>query len=291
MCRLFGFRGKHPSKLSFFLINASNSLAKQAEIDGRNISNHDGWGIGFYQYDRAFIQKRCCNAFEDFNFQMLTEFIHTDTMIAHVRDATVGHLSDYNTHPFMHGRWIFAHNGTIDSFNKLKPAIMEEIGHKLALDIKGTCDSETLFYLFLAKLQKKVEDIDNLNIDLNLLKNTLMETLEWLNNLRKTVNSNTEHKMNVLLTNGEVMLASKYGNSLFYTERKEPLKGEDLTLYNKDLNLNLNIEGPIGNESVIFASEKIDAFDKWVEIPDKTVLTVSIDLTVSLYPMGEKVHK
>jgi predicted glutamine amidotransferase len=55
MCRLFGFRGLKQTSLSFYLVNATNSLEKQSVIDFRHVNNHCGWGLGFYQYNKAFI--------------------------------------------------------------------------------------------------------------------------------------------------------------------------------------------------------------------------------------------
>jgi glutamine amidotransferase len=35
------------------------------------------------------------------------------TVLAHLRRATVGRVALENTHPFCHGSWVFAHNGTL----------------------------------------------------------------------------------------------------------------------------------------------------------------------------------
>src|SRR3989339_1950073 len=126
MCRLFGYKGESPTKLSFFLVDASNALQKQSILDSRNISNSQGWGIGFYQNNRAFIQKRASSASFDFNFKFLTDFIETSTMIAHIRDATIGEISDHNAHPFIYNNWIFAHNGTIGGFDLIRPTILQK---------------------------------------------------------------------------------------------------------------------------------------------------------------------
>lgn len=280
MCRLFGYRGQHPTQLSFFLVNASNSLVKQSIIDSRNISNHDGWGIGFYQYSKAYIQKRASAAFNDFNFKQLTEFIQTDTMIAHIREATIGQINDFNTHPFVFQNWIGAHNGTIDAFSQLKPVILKEIGHELALDIKGTTDSEVLFHLFLARLMKKVDNINAPDLDIRIVQDVLIDTLTHLIDLRKTVDSEKPHKLNFLVTNGRLMLASCYGNSLYYAIRKKRID-HNLQLYKNDFKLNLNFKGPAKNESVIIASEELETEDEWIKINDGCVIGVDGKLNLT----------
>lgn len=284
MCRLFGFRGLHATQLSFFLVNAENSMAKQSELDSREIPNHDGWGIGFYQYGKGYVQKRATCAKGDFNFMQLSDFIHTDAMIAHVRDATVGQNSDYNAHPFQYLNWIGAHNGTIASFDKLKPFILEKIGHEIALNIKGTTDSETLFHLFVAILSEKVVDITNPDVPVEMALQALTETLNFLNDLRAKEGVQTSHKLNLMVTNGKIMLASCYGNTLFYTRRKECLDN-DIKLYKDDFSLKLNMQDDKHNESVVIASEIIENFDSWAQLKDGQVISVDKDLNTALYEL------
>lgn len=284
MCRLFGYRGKVPTKLSFFLVDSSNSLAKQSVLDSRNICNNQGWGVGFYQYGKAFIQKRASCAYFDFNYKMLTDYVETDTMIAHVRDATVGDISDHNAHPFMYDNWICAHNGTIAGFEILKPTIYSWITPELIHEIKGTTDSETLFYLYLSNLQKKNVDLNSKNISKDLIVDTLLETFKNLITLAKENNIEEPHKLNIVITNGVYMLGSCFGNSLCFAERKIPLK-HHIKLFKDHVNLHLKIECPADNESVIIASERLDTEDKWIDLKDGTILFVDKNRDVSFFEL------
>lgn len=286
MCRLFGFKGKTPTKLSFFLVDAPNSLAKQSVMDSRNISNSQGWGVGFYQNSKAFIQKRSNSAYFDFNFKFLTDFVETDTMIAHIREATVGEISDHNAHPFVFNNWIFAHNGTIQGFELLRSHILKQIGIDFAFEIMGTTDSECLFYLFLSNLSKKDVDLQSLDIDPLIIRDTLLETLRQVNNLGANFGVETPNKLNVLITNGNSMIASRYGNSLFYSVRDRSIN-KDVMLYNDEMNLNIRFNNCNNNlcliehESVIVASEELNIEDKWTEVPEQSVLTIDDNLNVS----------
>ena len=69
-------------------------------------------------------------------------------VVAHVRRATVGGTTIENTHPFSYGKWIFAHNGTVPNFLKVRDRMLPEIDSMLANDIKGTTDSEHIFSFF-----------------------------------------------------------------------------------------------------------------------------------------------
>lgn len=287
MCRLFGYKGHLPTKLSFFLVDASNALVKQSILDARNISNSQGWGIGFYHNGRAFIQKRASSASFDFNFKFLTDFIETNTMVAHIRDATVGEISDHNTHPFLYNNWIFAHNGTIQGFELMRPIILQKIGPELAFEIMGTTDSEYLFYLFIANLKKKVPDVTSIDIDTLVIRDTFIETIREINNLGANIGIIKPHKLNAVITNGKIMTASRYGNSLFYTTRTKAMN-EDVKLYKDDTNLKIRFNScidnycRIDNDSVIIASEQLNKEDNWYEVPEQSVLIVDEKFRISL---------
>lgn len=287
MCRLFGFKGHSPTKLSFFLCEAENALLKQSILDSRNISNSQGWGIGFYQNQKAYIQKRASSASFDFNFKFLTDFIETDTMIAHIRDATVGEVSDHNAHPFLYHNWVFAHNGHIDSFELLRPQILQKIGPELAFEIMGSTDSEYVFYLFISKLRKKVTDVTDRNIETVTIKDTLAETIRELNNLGANVDIKKPHKMNFIVSNGKIMAASRYGHSLYYTTNSEITK-QDVSLYKDNTNLKIRFSDSTESfqknrhESIIIASEIVSKDDKWCEVPEQCILSVDSKLRLSL---------
>jgi glutamine amidotransferase len=286
MCRLFGFKGKQPTKLSFFLIDAPNSLAKQSILDSRNISNSQGWGVGFYQEDKAFIQKRASSAYFDFNFKFLTDFIETNTMIAHIREATVGEISDHNAHPFIFNNWIFAHNGTIEGFELLRTQILKKIGTNFAFEIMGTTDSECLFYLFLSNLSKKVDDVTDKSIEALIIRDSLLETIQELNNYGANIDIEKAHKLNIIVSNGKTMLASRFGNSLYYAVRDKAIN-DDVKLYKDDTSLKIRFNScsdtvcRIEHESVIIASEELNIEDRWGEVPEQCVLTVDETLGIS----------
>ena len=287
MCRLFGYKGNVPTKLSVFLVDGTNALVKQSILDSRNLSNSQGWGIGFYQNNRAFIQKRASSAAFDFNFKFLTDFIETDTMIAHIRDATVGEISDHNAHPFIYYNWIMAHNGHIEGFELIRTLILQMIGPELAFEIMGSTDSEYMFYMFISNLQKKVDDITSTNIETVLVRDALIETINQINSLCSDVGITEPNKINLIISNGKIMVASRYGHSLFYATKTKSLPA-DVKLYNDNTNLNIRFNYQDNsytkgkNDSVIVASEELHTDDYWYEVPEQCVLTIDSKLRTSL---------
>lgn len=146
MCRLFGFRSAVPSRAHRSLTEAENALAKQSE-------NHpDGWGIGWFVDDDAYVVKSANAAHACERFQKISSALASHTMVVHVRKATVGHVDHLNAHPFRYGRWLFAHNGTLFEFERLRPWLDQFLDDGFRPQILGDTDSEHLFYYVLSAL-------------------------------------------------------------------------------------------------------------------------------------------
>ena len=66
-----------------------------------------------------------------------------------MRATTGTAIQQTNCHPFRHGRWLFVHNGVIEDFEVLRRELMLAVAPELFSGIKGSTDSELLFYLAL----------------------------------------------------------------------------------------------------------------------------------------------
>ena len=100
MCRLYGFRGTAPTRLDCSLVRAQNALMAQSRQDRRGVANADGWGIGFYEDGLPVVDKFDTAAYEDRRFSEAAGRVNSPTVLAHVRQATVGGAKRANTHPF-----------------------------------------------------------------------------------------------------------------------------------------------------------------------------------------------
>lgn len=138
MCRVFGAVASDPISIKHELIGSSNPMIRLSE-------DHDsGWGLSAYGDIglAAPVTERFANAaHSDRRFAAATE-LRGRIFNAHVRRATLGGLSDANTHPFDFGPYSFAHNGTIMGFRSmLRPGMG---------DPRGDTDSECLFMRLMA---------------------------------------------------------------------------------------------------------------------------------------------
>jgi len=139
MCRMYGFLATDSTRLDCSLVLAQNALQTQSDRDGRGVRNADGWGIAHWDDSGPSILKSTHPAFADRFFAETAEEISSQAVIAHVRAATVGKVAEENTHPFHHGPWVFAHNGTITGLSRCRPG--SESVTSLLLPAKPTPNS------------------------------------------------------------------------------------------------------------------------------------------------------
>ncbi|MCU0692213.1 MAG: class II glutamine amidotransferase [Polyangiaceae bacterium] len=130
------------------LVAADNALGQQS------VKHRDGWGVAYYVDGAPHVTKSPTHALSDALFHRVSGVVSSDTVLAHVRRATQGANTVLNCHPFQFGRWVFAHNGDIPAFEtRWRPILSAQIAPRLRRFILGETDSETLFYVFLTRLQ------------------------------------------------------------------------------------------------------------------------------------------
>src|SRR4051812_31979533 len=120
MARLVGFIGNRP-----------DLGARVLDLEGRTLRVRcksgvtPGWGVGFYQGGEILLKRRPIDDREEIKVIDMTRDIRADTLVAHVRLATVGALRTENTHPFRYRQWLFANTGTVESFSTLRGRLAE----------------------------------------------------------------------------------------------------------------------------------------------------------------------
>lgn len=152
MCRLFGHHAHEGFDPAEPLCSARNALRFQSH------KHPHGWGLGWYDGTTPLVRRGILPAHADDTFVEAGRAIRSPVLLAHVRDASVGPVTEENTHPFLFGTWLFAHNGTVARFKdrrEVREALLAEIDPDLRGRIRGDTDSERCFYLFLTRLRAK----------------------------------------------------------------------------------------------------------------------------------------
>src|SRR6476646_3940713 len=145
MCRLFGFRSRVAARVHPSLILEKNSLRVQS------VEHKDGWGIAAYTDTTSpKVAHGLGAAHQDPEFERVSGLLSAHTVLAHVRLASVGIVHLRNARPFVHGRWSFAHNGTVTNYAAHQQAVESLLPDDFCFLVNGNTDSERCFLLFIS---------------------------------------------------------------------------------------------------------------------------------------------
>jgi predicted glutamine amidotransferase len=201
-------------------------------------------------------------AFSDLRFDELAKSVVTSALVAHVRQASVGSTALVNTHPFVHGRWVFVHNGTLQDFAARKAPLLAAIPDDLRQMIHGDTDSEHVFLFWLSQLRAAAGGLDK-PVGVDTITAAFRQTIRLLDRWFPAHNGE-ESKFNIIVTDGRLLAATRWGHSLSCRERPRRgiTGGSDRPLHATDT-----------FRAVCIASEATDG-DSWREVPDRSLLVV-----------------
>jgi predicted glutamine amidotransferase len=214
MCRLFAQHACVHYDLSEPLCVAHNALRVQSH------KHVHGWGIGWYDASGVKVRRGTMPAHADDAFVEAARAARSDIVLAHVRDASVGAVNELNTHPFVHGRWLFAHNGTVARFKKVarvRAEIEAEIDPALRAELRGETDSERCFFLLLTRLLRRPRGA---HPSLEDVRAALADTVATVSRIADP-GAETPSSLNLLVSNGEVLAVCRRGRSLHVAPRVE----------------------------------------------------------------------
>jgi glutamine amidotransferase len=261
MCRLFGFRSVIPSQVHSSLVGAENALARQGVRHG------DGWGVAYYQGGAPHVIKSAHSAVDDSLFRTVSGIVASETVVAHLRKATVGELNILDTHPFQFGRWVFAHNGNIQNFSFIREELLSKISRVHRRFILGKTDSEVMFFLIISRLAGSV-DIHRPSISIEDLAAAAREAIEeicQLTEVRGVIDGPaTDSYFSFVMTNGETMLAHHGGQTLHVSTYKKRCAQRKICPY---LDPSCEAPSPSGYVNhLILASEALSGENIWTPL-------------------------
>ncbi|MCB0489812.1 MAG: class II glutamine amidotransferase [Cyclobacteriaceae bacterium] len=282
MCRLMAYKGT-PIIADKLLYQPNNSLIRQS-TNARELEeplNGDGFGIGWYVPEVnnepvTFVSVH--PAWSSRNLRNLAPKIKTNCMMAHVRAASVGEVSESNCHPFQHKNLLMAHNGGIEDFPLVKRKLREPLTDELYNWIKGQTDSEHIFAYLLNYLYKSNEKIDG-----DAVADAFNYTYQQVNRLMKEAGINEPAYLNMAVTNGEFIVATRWVSD----DKEEPL-----TLYHSEGSRYVvedgvtRMEAPKDDDNaVLVVSEKLTEGKEWTMIPKNHLVIVEPSLNVRIKPI------
>jgi glutamine amidotransferase len=275
MCRLYGLHANEPTKVECTLAYAQNALLKQSREDRSGKEHSDGWGIACYTNGVPCLERRDTAAHQDVHFAAAAERLYARTVIAHIRRATVGGPAITNTHPFTHDSWTFAHNGTVQAFEKVRPLLEREIPAQLLRERRGDTDSELVFYWILGRMLDEGVDLgyagpDTPGPEPELLADILSRSVLLVAELSHVPGAPEEKqsRLNFVLSNGRILVASRWRHTLFWLLREGIHDCEICGIPH------VHHSPKTKYRAAIVASEPI-THELWQELAEGTVITIA----------------
>jgi glutamine amidotransferase len=249
-------------------------------------------GFGIVAWDKAsansqlpYFYKTQHLPFYDENLRNLVKKITPYCMLSHIRGVPYNSnsvVSNQNVHPFMfEGTNIaLAHNGELFGFNEMKYDLLPHIKPIYQNKIKGTTDSEWIYAVFISQLPHESHHYETHEII-----DAIMQTLKILQQVRHKHNLRTNSPVNIFITNGDFIAATRfvfdYGwqelgeeptthsayHSLWYTY------GETYGFYENAYRMTAGDK----RSSIILASEPLtEDVTTWIEVPEYTLMVARL---------------
>ncbi|KUM79173.1 ergothioneine biosynthesis protein EgtC [Streptomyces curacoi] len=237
MCRHLAYLGPE-EPLGRLLVEPPHGLYRQSWAPRRQrygTVNADGFGVGWYAEGDPVPARyrRAGPVWADLSFADLARVVRSTAVLAAVRDATVaGADGEAAAAPFAAGRWLFSHNGAVAGWPHSLAPLVPSLPAVDLLSLEARNDSALVWALVLARLRGGDDEGQA-------LADTVVEVAE----------AAPASRLNLLLTNGETITATAWGDTLWYLARP-------------------------GGGTVV-ASEPYDDDPHWREVPDRTLLVAS----------------
>jgi predicted glutamine amidotransferase len=285
MCRFVAYQG-HAVLLADLLYRSRHSLVAQSAgaEEMSQTFNGDGFGVGWFfpEIDPwPCIMKAPGPAWSNLNARRMAAKIRSGNVFAHVRAASAGMpVQESNCHPFVHGRLMFMHNGSVQAFHRIRRRLQQSLSDPAFDAIEGNTDSEHAFALVLDELGHSQAEHSP-----ERLRKAAVGALIRLVGLARAAGVSAEMYCNFALTDGRTLVVTRFAHetarppaSLYYSI------GERYVIDGDDGDM-------LGTESrapgaVMVASEPLTRRkEDWRDVPPNHTLVVDVALAVSLAPI------
>lgn len=291
MCRVLSYLGE-PILIGDLLYKPDNSFIKQSYHPKymSHLLNLAGFGLvaweeSSYNPKLPFIYKTYQLPFYDENLRNLSEKITPYCFLTHIRGVSYNErrvVSNQNVHPFIFEETniALAHNGALFEFEKMKYDLLEYILPQYQMQIHGTTDSEWIYALLLSQLPHLNKTLESEDII-----SAIIDTLKIIKKLRNKHNIDINSPVNIFVTNGEFIAATRYVfdfgwqppdapasthfsyHSLWYTY------GEGYGYFDNEFKMKVSDK----KSSIIIASEPLtEDTTTWIEVPEYTLMIATI---------------
>ena len=239
MCQLLGISISKPVDMVFSF----------REWSHKGSDNPDGYGFAYWPQDEPVVVKEPRKLARSSKKARAAVYEKSRIFVCHVRLKSAGPKDGTNTHPFDaqlgEERFVFAHNGTVDSIRK-KPL--------QKLWAKGKTDSEHAFLWMLEQLES-------------------VPKRDFSSVLKRLADDIRRHgRFNFLLSDGQTLWAYA-DDALHFVERKPPFGGELVSLCEDGYTISLTEVKAWDERAVLVATQPLSN-EEWERLDCGTLLEI-----------------
>ncbi|WP_112243635.1 ergothioneine biosynthesis protein EgtC [Kribbella monticola] len=247
MCRHLAYLGP-PVTPASLVLEPPHSLYRQswepADMRGGGSVNADGFGLGWYVDGAPVRYRRSVPIWADESLPGLARSIRSGALLAAVRNGTVGSpLNEAAAAPFVRDRWLFSHNGLITGWPGSVSKLAETLPVSELLTLDAPMDSALLWALIQDRLYAGAPAAEAV-----------------ASVVREVAEAAPGSRLNVLLTDGDQIVATTWTHSLWVRRTAE---------------------------SVAVSSEPWQRDDGWAEVPDQSLL-VATKNSLTITPLAPR---
>ncbi len=245
MCRHLAYLGP-PVSLASLVLDPPDSLYRQswtpADMRGGGSVNADGFGLGWYVDGKPIRYRRSVPIWADESLPGLARSISSGAVLAAVRNGTVGApLTEIAVAPFTRDQWFFSHNGLISGWPGSISKLAETLPVNELLTLDAPMDSALIWALIQDRLYSGAPAAEAV-----------------ASVVREVAAAAPESRLNLLLTDGEQIIATTWTHSLWVKRT---------------------------TDSIAVSSEPWTP-EGWEEIPDRSLL-LATNNTLAVTPLME----
>lgn len=240
------------------------------------------WGVGMVQNRDVLLRKRLSGT-RQVDFARVAQPLHAHCIVGWAtHDGTA--RSGVDIPPYRLGAWLMAHSGAMPDFGRVEPELRAMMTGGVLRNIKGRHPGEVLVH-FLADQVRSELSKRSLAEARGPALAALADAMRTVRQLARDHECEVPPAQNVIITDGEVLLASSLGQPLAYhlidgiiddpVRRPEPLfaghrpKRVDHPTFRAAF-VGVGLEGPR---------------DDWTHVPEHTVLALNQQGEVMIQPV------
>jgi glutamine amidotransferase len=244
----------------------------------------DAYGFGHYAGGSVLLGKRPTGAPAPLTLTELVGKVDSEALLVHARRATIGKAKDENTHPFRFRRWLFAHDGTIEGFDRVRPKLLATLPDFLRRAIAGDTDSEHAFMYFL-KLLKDDARLDDHDLDANVAARALARTVRQVETWCREVGEQRPGRLDFVATNGRILVATRRGGPLHYAllEGIVPCALDEIEVATPESDPRVR---PHRRVKAVCLATRLRQPNGFIEVPEGAAIAVSRTLQVAVTPIA-----